>query len=66
MEEIIDNKKYVLVKTIDNSAPCSKCAFCNIASDNICSHPDKSNRKCEHKNGTNKGWNTLEYKRKYE
>lgn len=63
MEEIINDEKYILVKTIDNSAPCGKCAFHSTDYNNICSHPDKANRKCEHKRGTNKGWNTLEYKK---
>lgn len=58
-EEIVNHNTYILVKTLDNSAPCSKCAFFRYDS---CAHPDKSKRNCKHELGTHKGWNTLEYK----
>ena len=59
---IINNKEYVLVTYINNSAPCSKCAFFDHNSLH-CKFPEKYNKECEHNPGTLKGWNTKEYRR---
>ena len=61
---LINGKGYALHWTIDNSAPCSKCAlFNNVTTDSgkMCMHPDKENRLCKHNIGTTKGWDTREY-----
>lgn len=60
--EIINGKRYFLKYVEDNSAPCSNCAFFNRGSGDICKHPNKSQRMCYNEIGTNKGWNTMEYK----
>jgi len=56
----IDGVKYKLIHHIDNSAPCSFCAFFNRGTLG-CNFPENENKKCEIKLGTTHGWNTLEY-----
>lgn len=49
---------YALIWHIDNSAPCSKCAFFRKMR---CEFPIDEVKKCVAEKGTSKGWNTREY-----
>ena len=58
----INGTEYDFELRIDNSAPCSHCAF--LRNNDIgCSFPDNLQKECCRELGTTHGWNTLEYKR---
>jgi hypothetical protein len=59
--ENINGTDYTLKLFIDNSAPCSKCAFLQ-RSILKCKFPKENyTKKCKSTLGTTHGWNTLEY-----
>lgn len=58
--ENINGNDYTLKLFVDNSAPCSKCAFLN-RSTLKCNFPNNYTKKCKSTLGTTHGWNTLEY-----
>lgn len=58
--ENINGTDYTLKLFVDNSAPCSKCAFFQRYSLR-CSFPKDYTKKCKSTLGTTHGWNTLEY-----
>ena len=59
--ENINGTDYTLKLFVDNSAPCSKCAFLQ-RSILKCKFPEENyTKKCKSTLGTTHGWNTLEY-----
>lgn len=58
--ENINGNDYTLKLFVDNSAPCSKCAFLNHSTLK-CNFPKDYTKKCKSTLGTTHGWNTLEY-----
>ena len=60
MTQYIEKRFVILENYRNNSAPCSKCCFFNL--DKLkCCFPKHKEKKCSHKQGTYKGWNTKEY-----
>lgn len=58
----IKGRKYELIYHQDNSAPCSKCAFWDVAWKKVkCRFPKNRKRGCIINTGTFKGWDTYEY-----
>ena len=58
--ENINGTDYTLKLFVDNSAPCSKCAFFQRYPLK-CGFPEDYTKKCKCTLGTTHGWNTLEY-----
>ena len=59
----VDGKEYVLHYQEDNSAPCAGCPFLKFTREVRCTFPrDRHPIECSHELGTNKGWNTWQYR----
>lgn len=66
IEVHIINKKFVKLESFENnSAPCSNCVFFDKYQLK-CVFPEDKTKECDVKQGTDKGWNTLEYVEDFE